>query len=383
MTQNHQKRTKNLFGPFILITIGIAFLFNNLGLLGTGLWSTLVQLWPLLLIALGLNTLIRHYNIVDPVITISIGLILLATNFGVLTWTSWMTVLRLWPVLLIAVGLEIFFGRKSILLSSISVLLTLSILATGLWFSGAVTGVDGIAQNSVGAELLSEQIAQPLGGADSAKVIIRSSVGALYIEALSNSDNVIEGTVYAGKNETVRQDYKLQDGEGTYVLDSDFSLNVPFFNIDKRQYTWDLTLNEDTPIDLYLSLGVGESVLDLADLNISDLDLRIGVGQTTVDLPAGDYRASIEGGVGQTVVVLPGEGNIRINVNCGVGEIVIRVPTGTALKVHIDRGIAGLTMPSGYVQNGDVYTSPGYSAAENRIELYLDQGLGNIAVREQ
>ncbi len=383
MKQKHQKRTKNLFGPFILITIGIAFLFNNLGLLGTGLWGTLVQLWPLLLIALGLNTLIRHYNIVDPVITISIGLILLATTFGVLTWTSWMTVLRLWPVLLIAVGLEIFFGRKSILLSSISVLLTLSILATGLWFSGAVTGVDGIAQDSMGAELLSEQIAQPLGDVDSAKVIIRSSVGSLYIEALSNSDNVIEGTVHAGKNETIRQDYKLQDGEGTYVLDSDFSLNVPFFNINKNQYTWDLTLNEDTPLDLYLSLGVGESVLDLADLNISDLDLSIGVGQTTVDLPAGDYRASIDGGVGQTVVVLPNEGNIRININCGVGEIVIRVPAGTALKVHIDRGIAGLTMPSGYVQNGDVYTSPGYSAAENHIELYLDQGVGNIAVREQ
>jgi hypothetical protein len=382
MTQKHQKRTKNLFGPFILITIGIAFLFNNLGLLGTGLWGTLVQLWPLLLIALGLNALIRHYNIVDPVITISIGLILLSTTFGVLTWTSWMTVLRLWPVLLIAVGLEIFIGRKSILLSSIAVLLTLSILAAGLWFSGAVTGVDSIAQESLGIELLSEQIAQPLDGADSANVIIRSSVGALYIEALSNSDNVVEGTVYAGKNETVRQNYKLQDGEATYVLDSDFSLNVPFFNIDKRQYTWDLTLNEDTPLDLYLSLGVGESVLDLADLNISDLDIRIGVGQVTVDLPAGDYRASIEGGVGQTVVVLPDEGNIRINVQCGVGEIVIRVPEDLALKVHIDRGIAGLIMPSGYVQNGDVYTSPGYSAAENRIEVFVDQGVGNIAIRE-
>ncbi|MBE9524426.1 MAG: hypothetical protein IMY76_04960 [Chloroflexi bacterium] len=383
MKHKHQKRGKNLFGPFILITIGIAFLFNNLGLLGSDLWSTLVQLWPVLLIALGLNALLRHRNIIDPVLTIGIGLIILATNFGLLSWASWITVLRLWPILLIAIGLEIFFGRKSLLLSSVAVLLTLSILVAGLWFSGTVTGVEGIAQDSIGTELLTEQIAQPLEGAETAILHIESSVGALYIEALSSSDNLIEGTINTGKNEVIRQYFKQDDGEATYVLDSDLSIKVPFINLDKNQYTWDLELNRDTPLDLNLNLGVGESVLDLAHLTISDLDLNIGVGQVTLDLPAGDYKASIEGGVGKTVVVLPSEGNIRLDVQCGVGEIVIRVPEGMALKAHIDRGIAGLTIPSSYAQNGDVYTSPGYEDAENRIELYLDQGIGNIAIREQ
>lgn len=385
MTQRHHKHNKGLLGPFILITVGIAFLFQNLGLLGSDIWSTLVQLWPVLLIALGLNAILRHRNIVDPVLSIGIGLIFLAANFGLLRWTSWTTVLRLWPVLLIAVGLEIFFGRKSVLLSGLSVLLALSILAAGLWFSGAVTGVDGIeiANNSLGAELLSEQIAQPLNGASQAKVTIDSSVGALYIKSLSNSDNLIEGTVYAGKNETIRQQYEQQDGQASYRLDSNLSVNVPFFNVNKNQYTWDLALNQDTPLDLTLNLGVGESLLDLANLTISDLRISMGVGQATIDLPSGEYNASIDGGVGQTVVVLPAEGNLQINVQGGVGEIVIRVPAGMAVKVHVDRGIAGLTVPSGYTQNNDVYTSPGYADAENSAELYIDQGIGNIAIREQ
>ena len=383
MKQKHKKRSRNLFGPFILITVGIAFLFNNLGLLGTDLWSTLVQLWPILLIALGLNTLLRHQNIIDPVLTIGIGLIVLATNFGLLSWTSWITVLRLWPILLIAIGLEIFIGRKSIVLSSVAVLLTLSILVAGLWFSGTVTGVDGIAQDSMGAELLTEQIEQPLEGAETANVKIESSIGALYIEALSGSDNLVEGTIFAGKNETIHQYFKQSFGEATYVLDSNLSVEVPYFNIDKSQYTWDLELNPDTLLDLNLDLGVGESVLNLADLTLSDFDLNIGVGQATVDLPAGDYKAFIEGGVGQAVVVLPSEGNIRLNVQFGVGEIVILVPEGMALKAHVDRGIAGISIPSSYAQKGDVYTSPGYADTNNSIDLYLDQGIGNIAIREQ
>ena len=383
MKQKNKEYRKNLFGPFILITVGIAFLFNNLGLLGSDLWSTLVQLWPLLLIAMGINALLRHRNIIDPVLTIGIGLIILATNFGLLSWTSWITVLRLWPILLIAIGLDIFVGRKSIILSSAAVLLTLSILVAGLWFSGTIAGVEGIAQNSLGSVLLTEQIEQSLDGADTAKVTVESSVGSLYIEALSSSDNLIEGTIYAGKNETIRQYFKEQDGEATYILDSDLSIKVPFINFEKNQYTWDLALNRDTPLDLKLSLGVGESILDFADLHISDLDVHIGVGQVTIELPVGDYKAFIEGGVGQTVVVLPSEGNIRLDVQSGVGEIVIRVPEDVSLKVHLDRGITGLSMPSNYDQTGDTYTSPNYAGVEDRIDLYLDQGVGNIAVREQ
>ncbi|MEN8172199.1 MAG: DUF5668 domain-containing protein [Chloroflexota bacterium] len=385
MTKHEFESKKGLVWPFILVTVGIAFLFQNLGLLETSLWNTLVQLWPILLIALGLNSILRHRNIVDPIFTIGIGLIFLAGNFGLLSWTSWMTVLRLWPVLLIAVGLEIFFGRKSILLSSLSVLLALSILVAGLWFSGAFSAIDGFtpAERALGTEVVTEQIEQPLEGADSAKVFINPSIGAISVGSLSSSDNLIEGTVRAGKNETIRQNFKQNDDGVTYSLDSDITLSPTFFNVDGSQYVWDLALNDETLLDLHINLEVGESNLDLSDLTISELDLNIGVGQVTVELPAGEYQTDIDGGVGQTVVYLPDEGNLRLDVDGGVGEIVIRVPEGMALKIFVDRGIAGLGIPHNYTQSGDVYTSPGYIDSEDQTILYVDQGVGNIAIREQ
>ncbi|NQU30711.1 MAG: hypothetical protein HQ525_08600, partial [Anaerolineae bacterium] len=95
------------------------------------------------------------------------------------------------------------------------------------------------------------------------------------------------------------------------------------------------------------------------------------------------YQASVEGGVGQTTVTLPDEGQIKLNVEGGVGEIVIRIPKDMAAQIHVDRGIVGLNIPSGYIQSGDIYTSPNYDKAKDHLELYLEQGIGSISVREK
>jgi hypothetical protein len=64
---------------------------------------------------------------------------------------------------------------------------------------------------------------------------------------------------------------------------------------------WDISMNDELPIDLVVQLGAGESNLDLDSLTLKGLDLQVGAGKITVDL-TGDYTqgfdASIEGGAG-------------------------------------------------------------------------------------
>ena len=52
------RRKPGLVGPTILIAMGVIFLLNNLGLVSWDIWGTLLQLWPILLIALGLDMLV-------------------------------------------------------------------------------------------------------------------------------------------------------------------------------------------------------------------------------------------------------------------------------------------------------------------------------------
>jgi len=144
-----------------------------------------------------------------------------------------------------------------------------------------------------------------------------------------------------------------------------------------------LDLTKEIPLDLNISLGVGESDVELSELEIANLDLSIGVGQTKVELAAGEYQADVDGGVGQTIITLPDEGQIKLNVSGGVGEIVIYIPEDMEAKIYVDRGIAGFSAPSGYTQDEDSYISPNYDGADDYIILNLDQGIGNISIREK
>ncbi|MCP4141888.1 MAG: hypothetical protein GY755_16705 [Chloroflexi bacterium] len=383
MSHNNHKSGSGLLFPFILIAVGVAFLFQNLGLIGGSLWDVLVRMWPLLLIVVGLNDLIRTRGVVGPTLMIGLGAIFLANNLNMLQWDSWMAILRLWPVLIIAIGLEIFIGRKNIWLSAVGVGGALALLVGGLWLSGGVLGVEGVVPT--GDILVSEEIEQPLDDAEFAEINIDSSIGALSVDSLSNDENLIEGKIFSVEREIIRQDYEKDGDEISYYLSSDWKTGAPtsFTGYEKERLSWDLALTQEIPLDLNIDLGVGESTMDLAELEIVDLDLSIGVGQAKVKLPAGEYRADVDGGVGQTIITLPDEGVIKLNVSGGIGEIVINIPEGMEAKIYVDRGIAGFSAPSGYIQDENSYISPNYDDAENYIILNLDQGIGNISIREK
>jgi hypothetical protein len=47
------------------------------------------------------------------VILIGLGVVFLLNNPGILNWSVWDVIFRLWPVLLIAAGLDILIGRRA------------------------------------------------------------------------------------------------------------------------------------------------------------------------------------------------------------------------------------------------------------------------------
>ena len=48
----------------------------------------------------------NRVSMIGPVILIGLGVVLLLNNLEVLPWSIWGALFRLWPVLLVAVGLE-------------------------------------------------------------------------------------------------------------------------------------------------------------------------------------------------------------------------------------------------------------------------------------
>jgi flagellar biosynthesis protein FlhB len=57
----------------------------------------------------------RHrHGVVWPVFLIFTGSILLLNNLGVLPWGVWDSIWRLWPVIIVIIGLNMIFGKSGI-----------------------------------------------------------------------------------------------------------------------------------------------------------------------------------------------------------------------------------------------------------------------------
>ena len=68
--RNKYRYQRSYFGPILLITIGVLFLGSNLGLIPGSEWGAIWKLWPLLLIIAGLDDLFRRKGVAWPVLLI-------------------------------------------------------------------------------------------------------------------------------------------------------------------------------------------------------------------------------------------------------------------------------------------------------------------------
>lgn len=353
MGENGRRFRGSLLIPALLIVLGVIFLLNNLGVLQGDVWGNLLRLWPVLLIVFGLDGILRQEGLVGPIFLIGVGVVFLLSNLGYLALDLWQLALRLWPILLIAFGLDIAIGRRSLAWSMMGLVILLALLAGALYLFGV---------GPLRAQpLASEEIRQPLQGASQARVVIKPAVGGLRLAALPDAAYLIQGTVREPRIERISQQFALSGSTATYTLEGSGSLN--FGAASGGQWSWDLSLAPGIPVDLETSLGMGRSEIDLSGLTVSAIDLEIGIGEARVILPAeGRFEGNLEGAIGQMVIV---------------------VPQGAAVRINADTGISTVSAPPEFTRQEDVYTSPGYETAANRIDLDVSQAIGVLRIQQE
>ncbi len=160
----------------------------------------------------------RHYRggFVWPIILIGAGIVFLLNNLGLVDWGVWLTLLRLWPVLLIAIGLDLLVGRRFPLGSLLLALLLVGVL---------VLAVQGALPQTVTASAVlvdrTETVSQDLQGAERASVGIKFGAGNLNVGSLAGgSKQLIQGEVDLSRNEQLNKGYSESGGAGKYVLES-------------------------------------------------------------------------------------------------------------------------------------------------------------------
>jgi Domain of unknown function (DUF5668)/Cell wall-active antibiotics response 4TMS YvqF/N-terminal domain of toast_rack, DUF2154 len=295
----------------------------------------------------------RHGGVVGPVILIGAGIVILLANLGRLNWDVLGTLFRLWPVLLIAIGLDILIGRRSAIASVLIALLLLGVLGWVI-LAGGVAPVTGTL-------LPSETVSLPLEGAARGEISISSGVGELRISPADEGANLIEGQVVLAQGEQAIVNHNRSNDTLSFSLRSQGTPSVWWPGFRDHSKIWDLKLNPDVPLTLELNGGVGDVTVDLQRTKLTSLTAK--------------------GGIGNGTFTLPRQGRVSATINGGIGNLTVIIPAGMAAHVHVNSGLGQVAVTGSFQYQDNDYTSPGYDSATDRVDVQVDGGIGNVTVR--
>lgn len=217
--------------------------------------------------------------------------------------------------------------------------------------SGCVGGV------TPGAVRTEEEIVE-LQGADSAQVTVAMGAGELQMSG-GAAELLNAAFTYNIDEWQPEVSYAVNGGRGELVV-AQPDVTIP--NSGNVEYVWDLQLASGVPIDLAVSLGAGQSNLDLSQVNLTGLNVEVGAGEGIVIL-TGDYDesfdASIQGGVGSATVLLSNSVGVRVQATGGLGSI--NAP--------------------GFTQDGSVYTNDAYGESDVTLNVDIEGGVGEITIQ--
>ncbi len=293
-------------------------------------------------------------SLFGPIVLIGLGILLLLSNFGVITLNVWDLLFRFWPLFLVAAGLDLLLGRRTNSGALVGLVLIGGLIVGAIWL--------GYFRNNTGEAASTQTIRQALEGATSAEIEIESSISKLQINPGADSAQLIEGTVALHNNEEIETDFSPIGDTARYSLKSK-SRSFIFPNFGNNDNgLWDLQLNSATPIALSVDTGIGSAELDLELLQLTSLEVNTGIGAVEITLPdSGDFEATIEGGVGEIIVLIPDTMAAQITANAGIGNAQVE---------------------GNYIHTGDEYSSPDFDTATDRVILEVDGGVGSITIRQ-
>lgn len=318
-----------------------------------------------------------------PVLLIGVGVIWLLSNLGLLPSTSLAWLLNLWPLILIVIGIDLLFGRRSPIVGGLLGVLVIGAVIFALAFAPAM----GLKlPNS--PEVKVERFTAPVETATSATIRIDSSFEPVEVNS-NNSDLLFDGEIghtgmidfqtSGSTDKTVS--LSQRDNPGSWVVGL----------TDMSRLRWKIGLSNKVPLRLEMNSGSGSIHMNLDGLQLSGLSLDSGSGSVEMSLPASSkaYEAEVNSGSGSIQAKIAANADVTLRVDSGSGSVNISLPSGAAVRVEVkNHGSGSINLPGGMTKvssGGDekegVWESQGYSSAAHKILIVLENlGSGSLNI---
>ncbi|HEV8654213.1 MAG TPA: DUF5668 domain-containing protein [Candidatus Limnocylindria bacterium] len=289
-----------------------------------------------------------------PLLLITIGLVFLLVNFGFIPGVTALSLLNLWPLLLILAGVDIAIGRRwplaalgidvAVIAFGLALLATQPTFVSSPFFriEGGSVGERDVSVARQSATSLSLDIN---GGAGRFRV---SGGSTVLVEAHSNNDDL----------RLRRADLDRGGLDADVRIDQGANRRVGGTTADV-----DVRIASDVATELSVNGGAGDFVIDLSDVKVTSAELNVGAAQLTLILPKPTASVAIE-------------------VNAGASSIVIEVPEGVEARVTTDGALLTLRSSNTRVTLGNnTAETSGYGSATARVTVNVTAGVSSITIR--
>ncbi|MBS4535501.1 hypothetical protein GOQ29_07685 [Clostridium sp. D2Q-14] len=249
-------KSRNIILGFLFIVLGSLWILSNLDIInfsiGNIIWG-ITDLWPLVLVIIGINLIIKNKKIK----------------------------LLLWILFIIIIIFYGFFIHDDI-------------------FTGNSNDFTGKDVSSINMEDKTE------------KGKLDLDIGAAKFEITSGNSDLV--TIFSNRSYNYKS--QLENSLHTVYLSNDGNFKTFNFKKNERFY-YELNLNESIPWSFDIDCGAVDGKLNLKNIDVEEFSLDMGAGKIEVDLGEKSKLTNIDinSGVSKVVLNIPKESGIRVKLD--------------------------------------------------------------------
>lgn len=287
---------------------------------------------------------------------------------------------ELWPLILVGIGLALVLRRTRVAaVGGLVVAITFglmggSVLAVG--FDGGFRGFGGCGSNAGSAGTSFPAKSAPLP--DQARVTLELDCGDLTATTMAGSTWSLTGTDDHGQGPSISasgNDLRIRSG------------NRGGIGIMQAADHWQLQLPTNPAYASFeVSVNAGSARLDLADARITGVSASVNAGDMRMNLSRVTALATIDASAnaGSLKISLP-SASVTGTMSANAGSLDICVPDGVGIRLqHGDNALSGNNFADrGLLRDGSTWTSPGYANAAARISLDVSANIGAVTLNPE
>ncbi|MHB1420591.1 MAG: LiaI-LiaF-like domain-containing protein [Bacillota bacterium] len=289
-------------------------------------------------------------KVVGGILLIAFGLIFLLNNIGILDWSVWAGIARLWPLLIILAGVNLIFrhSRWGVIISVL--VIAVGILTALVWPMEQIYRWSGTQQQG--------HWSQPLNAQINTLDVDLALKGAKF--SISPSTNLADmDYIYYGAAPKII--FNDNNGKGNLSIGEEkFIIWGPGWKRNGPELK--LGLNPDVLLNLNLNIGAVDGDFDLSQMTIDRLSINTGASDLDIRLGNRNPLTTVE-------------------INAGASKLVIRVPFDSGVRLDASGAINRVDFDQEEFQNLDgKMVSFNYANATSKVDVLVSSGVSQLSI---